>query len=83
MPNEIVAEPPVKHTPTILETALLLNAGADMLQALREVEGECYYVPDPGEMARCTFCQQDEDEPHEPECTMHFVLAAIAKAEGR
>jgi hypothetical protein len=62
--------------------ALLVSA-LDMLQALREVEGECYYLPNPGDVARCGFCQQDEDELHEPECAMNFVLAAIAKAEGR
>lgn len=59
------------------------DAGPDMLQALREVEGDCYYLPNPGDVPRCGFCQQDEGEPHEPECTMNFVLAAIAKAEGR
>jgi len=37
----------------------------------------------PGELPRCCFCQVDEGLPHEVECTMHFVLAAIAKAEGR
>jgi hypothetical protein len=70
-------------TDVSVANARLIAAAPDILQALREVEGDCYYIPDPGVRPRCGFCQQDEGEPHEPECTMNFVLAALAKAEGR
>jgi hypothetical protein len=48
-----------------------------MLQALLEVVGAHE------EAGNCFYCEADAGTPHEPDCTMHFVNAAIAKAEGR
>lgn len=61
----------------------LIAAAPDMLQALREVAGDAYHMEHIGDaVSICNFCSSAEGERHEPECTMHFVLAAIAKAEG-
>lgn len=57
-----------------------------MLQALREVAGDCF-VLDPVERSKeddtphCRFCDHAQGKPHDPDCTMHVVLDAIAKAE--
>lgn len=60
----------------------LIVAAPKLLQALREVVGDCYYLDNPGGTPRCNFCQELEGEPHDPDCTMQFVLAAIVEAEG-
>lgn len=68
----------------------VLAASSEMLQALREVEGACYALDasfedrDSGNDApHCAFCGHTEGKPHDPDCTMTFVLAAIALAVGR
>ena len=53
-----------------------------MLQALREVEGDHRYLNLAAGVEECIFCLATSGG-HEPECSMHFVFAAIAKAEGR
>lgn len=63
--------------------ARLIAAAPELLQALHEVIGDCYYLDNPGGTPRCTFCQELDGEPHDPDCTMQYVLAATAKAEGR
>lgn len=64
--------------------ARLIAAAPDMLQALREVAGNCYVLEHPGDtVACCGVCWEPEGEPHDHDCTMQFVLAAIAKVEGR
>lgn len=62
--------------------AYLMAASPDMLQGLREVAGDCYALDGVALGPRCVFCLMREGEPHDPDCTMHVVLAAIAKAEG-
>lgn len=49
----------------------------EMLQALREVLGAACDGPE------CRFCGTPEGEEHDPDCTMQFVLAALAKGEPR
>ena len=53
------------------------TAAPQMLEALREVVGAVCDGPS------CLLCDVAEGEPHEPDCTMHFVLDAIAAAEAR
>lgn len=62
--------------------ARLIAAAPDLLQALHEVIGDCYALDFATGESRCNFCCQPEREPHDADCTMHVVLAAIAKAEG-
>lgn len=63
--------------------ACLIAAAPELLQALREVAADCYILENLGDSVPiCSFCSVPQGEPHEPECTMHFVLEAIAKAEG-
>jgi hypothetical protein len=62
--------------------ARLMAAAPDMRQALEEVLGDCYYLDNPGGIPRCNFCQELEGDPHDQDCTMQVVLAALAKATG-
>lgn len=62
--------------------AMLFAAAPEMLQALREIEGDHILVEHPGAIPICTFCSADEGEEHEPECTMRGVLDALDKAAG-
>lgn len=57
--------------------ARLIAAAPLLLQALREVIGAHE------EAGNCFYCEVNAGQPHEPDCTMHFVWDAIAKAEGR
>jgi len=59
-----------------------MAAALDMLQALREIAGGQYVLLESGESA-CLICLEPEGQPHDVDCSMHLVLAAIAKAEGR
>lgn len=61
--------------------ALIIAASPDMLQALREVAGGCHALDTSTDESQCVFCLLPEGH-HDPDCTMQFVLAAIAKAEG-
>lgn len=54
-----------------------------LLRALREVEGNCYFLESGAGGACCHFCYESEGEPHDPECPMVTVLAAIQTAEAR
>jgi len=63
--------------------ARLIAAAPTMLEALREIIADAYYVENPGGTPICTHCQELEGDPHDPDCSMQFVIAAIAKAEGR
>lgn len=60
----------------------LIAAAPDMLQALREVLATAYVIEMEGLLPSCIVCSEPEGKPHDPDCTMHFVIAAIAKAEG-
>lgn len=62
----------------------MIQQHGELLQALREVEGDHIYLnldERPGH-EECIFCLAENGE-HEPECTMRFVFAAIAAAEGK
>lgn len=63
-----------------------LAAVPDLLQALREVAGDCYVLEgtrrsDDG--PRCRFCDEREGDPHDVDCTMVLVNIALAKAAAR
>ncbi len=58
--------------------ALAMAAVPEMLQALREVLCACFSI----DAGQCVYCGSPEGDVHEPDCTMNFVLDAIAKAEG-
>jgi hypothetical protein len=51
------------------------------LQALREVEGDCYALS--ADESTCLFCGEREGQPHDPDCTMVMVLAAIKLLESK
>ncbi len=55
-----------------------MAAVPEMLQALREVLGACFETF----AGECVYCASSEGGAHEPDCTMNFVLDALAKAEG-
>jgi hypothetical protein len=66
-----------------LANARLIAAAPELLAALREVEGDSFHLDFNTGHSVCNFCVCRQDEGHDPDCTMQFVLAAIARAEGR
>lgn len=63
--------------------ARLLSVAPVMLQALREVAGDCYVLHRDDDRPHCRFCDGAEGEAHDADCTIHLVQIAIAQAEGR
>lgn len=71
-----IAEVRGATTPEQGANARLIAAAPDMFQALLEVVGAH------AEAGNCFYCLADIGESHDDDCTMRFVLEAIAKAEG-
>lgn len=54
-----------------------------LLEACKAVDGDHRVLNQTTGELVCTFCVQDSEDSHLPECPMVLVEAAIAKAEGR
>lgn len=78
-----IAEVRGRTTPEQQANSRLIAAAPEMLQALREVAACCYVVLVPADVVACSYCGEGQGEPHDHDCTMQFVNAAIEKAEAR
>lgn len=62
--------------------ATLLAAAPVMYAALEEVVGDFAVLRSDTGIVECIFCGVKEGEPHDPDCTMQHVLAAMRAARG-